>query len=87
MGQHNAPRPLQPPGMGQHNAAPAAPAGPPESAPRPSDGAPSDEQNVPSGLPPRSGAALTRPEADALPEGLEDPSTAPSGLPGRRPQQ
>jgi hypothetical protein len=87
MGQHNAPRPLQPPGMGQHNAAPADPAGNPESGPRPSGGAPSDEENVPSGLPSRPGGALTRAESGALPEGLEDPSTAPSGLPGRRSQQ
>jgi hypothetical protein len=101
MGQHNAPRPVQAPDLGRHNAAPQAVVRPPLQAPdmgqhnapppmhaavQPPDGAPANEQNTPSGLPSRAGtgpARLTPPDA---PGALHDPSTAPSGLPGRRPQ-
>jgi hypothetical protein len=92
MGQHNAvPQaatrsPLQAPDMGQHNAPLPPSAGQAPEAGR-SDGAPSDEQNAPSGLPSRGGTGVARPAPSNAPEVLDDPSKAPSGLPGRRPQQ
>ncbi|MEV0897428.1 hypothetical protein [Actinoplanes sp. NPDC049802] len=77
MGQHSARSPLQAPDMGQTAPPASRPAG---------EGPPMDDENTPSGLPSRTGTPPVRPVAPSAPEMLEDPSTAPSGLPPRRPR-
>ncbi|WP_328476916.1 hypothetical protein OHA21_23175 [Actinoplanes sp. NBC_00393] len=89
MGQHNPVRPaapepgpqgtaqqgMEPQGMGQGR-------GPQGAQGSTAGEGPLMDEDAPSGLPAR-GPAVVRPEALAAPDVLNDPSSAPSGLPRR----